>query len=270
MPNLKKPIVELKNLSITRSIPILKNVNWTIRPGEHWAVLGANGSGKTSLLNALTAYMTVSDGEMFVLGRKHGQTDWRELRKSIGIVSASIVQRVDGHETVFETVGTGKDALINSWWELSPADQKKTLAMLRKIECLEIKNRAFKHLSQGERQRVLIGRAMMSNLKLLILDEPCAGLDPGARERFLNFVQRFVKNKKIPTLIFVTHHIEEIIPEMTHVLVLKEGQVLAAGLKNNVLTDKILSQAFNMNIHVQQKSGRFSITVKNTSIQNWI
>jgi len=232
-----------------------------VERGQHWAILGANGSGKTSLLSTLTGYMAPTAGQIAVLGETYGRTDWRELRKRIGIVSSSIRQMMAGHETALDKVISGRHAMIGMWGEIPPGERLQALTILRQVEAEPLRDRPWRFLSQGERQRVLIGRALMARPQLLILDEPCAGLDPVAREHFLQFLERLAHKRGAPTLVLVTHHVEEIMPAFSHVLVLKAGEVLVAGLKGKVLTSGTLSRAFQAPIRLRHKRGRYSLVV---------
>ena len=257
-----KPVLEVTNLKIQRSgVTILDGVNWRVAPGQHWAILGANGSGKTSLLSALTGYLIPTAGEIVLLGRKYGRSDWRELRKKIGIVSSSVRQMMSDDEPALETVVSGKFAMIDFWGPLSKADKNRGLSILRQIECRHLAERPWRVLSQGERQRILIGRALMARPRLLILDEPCAGLDPAAREHFLRFLERLGTRPNAPTLVLVSHHVEEIMPVFSEALILKHGKALAAGDKRKTVTTKNLSLAFAAKLKVQFKQGRFAMTV---------
>ncbi len=222
-------------------------------------ILGANGSGKTSLLRALTGYLSPSEGEISVLGEIYGQSDWRELRRKIGLVSSSIRQMMTEAEPALDTIISGKYAMIDFWGESTPADRAEARRILAQIECNYLTERRWGVLSQGERQRVLIGRALMARPRLLILDEPCAGLDPAAREHFLQFVQRLSGSDKSPTLVLVTHHVEEIMPIFSHVLVLKAGQVIAAGRKKAILNGNVLSGAFDTKMKVVKSNNRYSL-----------
>lgn len=257
-----KPILQVTNLKIQRGgVTILDGVNWRVAPGQHWAILGANGSGKTSLLSALTGYLMPTAGEIVLLGRKYGRSDWRELRKKIGIVSSSVRQMMSDDEPALETVVSGKFAMIDFWGHLSKSDKNRGLSILRQIECGHIAERPWRVLSQGERQRILIGRALMARPRLLILDEPCAGLDPAAREHFLQFLQRLGKRANAPTLVLVTHHVEEIMPVFSQALLLKKGKTLVAGEKLETVTTKNLTLAFETKLKIQFKQGRFQMNV---------
>jgi len=255
------PVIAVSQLRVEREVVIIASIDWSVEPGQHWVIIGANGSGKTSLLSALTGYLPLTGGEISVLGETYGRTDWRELRKRVGIVSSSIHQLVEGHQTPLDTIIGGRHAVIGMWGEVRPAERIEARKILRQIEADVISHRPWRVLSQGERQRVLIGRALMARPELLILDEPCAGLDPVAREHFLQFLERLARTRQAPTLVLVSHHVEEIMPSISHVLLLRNGGVLAAGRKSKVLTSSKLSEAFNAQVKLRRHRGRYSITV---------
>src|ERR1022692_591338 len=164
-----QPILEISNLRIQRGrTVILDNISWRVERGQHWVMLGANGSGKTSLLSALTGYLMPSRGEIVVLGRRYGESDWRELRKHIGLVSSSIRQMMADTEPALESVVSGKYAMIDFWGRVTRADKAGALRLLKMVECARLAERPWRVLSQGERQRVLIGRALMASPRLLI------------------------------------------------------------------------------------------------------
>jgi iron complex transport system ATP-binding protein len=255
-------ILEMQEVCIRRgNVSILQDVSWRVQANEHWVILGANGSGKTSLLSALTGYLMPTSGQMTLLGRRYGRSDWRELRTRIGLVSSAVRQMMPDHETPIETIVSGRYAMIDLWGNVSEEDRSKAVCILKEIECEHLAERPWGVLSQGERQRVLIGRALMAKPEVLILDEPCAGLDPAAREHFLQFLQRLGRRNGGPALILVTHHVEEIMPVFSHVLVMRSGRVLAAGNKEDVLRSSTLSKAFDAAIQLQRRNGHYRLTV---------
>ncbi len=259
-------VIRLRNVTVRRgNRTILDNISWKVKQGQHWVILGANGSGKTSLLNTLAAYLTISQGEFELLGYKYGTTDWRELRKKIGLISDSVLNKISNSETCIETIASGKHAMINYWGKISVEEHDKAFEILGRIECEHLVYCRWGNLSQGEKQRILIGRALMADLNLLILDEPCAGLDPVARKNFLAFLGRLAQNNRNLVLLFVTHHVEEVMPLFSHVLILKDGKILASGKKEKVLNSSTLSKAFDTNIELSQNESCYSITIKTRS-----
>ena len=258
-----KNILSISRLRIERGgTVILNNVDWRVQHGQHWTILGANGSGKTSLLSALTGYLMPTSGEISLLGHVYGESDWRGLRKKIGLVSSSVRQMMADEEMALATVASGKYAMIDFWGRVTRAEKKQALKLLRQIECAYLAERPWQVLSQGERQRVLIGRALMARPRVLILDEPCAGLDPAAREHFLQFIQRLGQQKNSPALVLVTHHVEEIAPVFSHVLLLKDGGVLTAGIKATTLTSRNLTRAFKTAVKLETHRNRYTLKVR--------
>ena len=236
-----------------------------VLPGEHWVILGANGSGKTSLLSALTGYLMPSAGSVEVLQQRYGAADWRELRKRIGLVSSSVRQLLADHEPALETVISGKHAMIDLWGTVTKADRRRAQAILELVECTSLAERPWRFLSQGERQRVLIGRALMAEPPLLILDEPCAGLDPVAREGFLAFMERLAGSAGGPTLVLTTHHVEEIVPLFSHLLLLRSGRTVASGPKRQILTTRWLTRTFGSPMRLVRAAQRYRLLVKASS-----
>ena len=263
-------MLEVTRLRIVRGgTVIIPDISWRADPGQHWVILGANGSGKTSLLSALTGYLTPTAGEVSLLGETYGRSDWRELRKKVGLVSSSVRQMMSDEEPALETVASGRYAMIDFWGRLTRADRARAGRLLRQVECVCLAERPWRVLSQGERQRVLIGRALMARPRVLILDEPCAGLDPAAREHFLQFLQRLGRGPRAPTLVLVAHHVEEIMPVFSHLLLLKQGRVLAAGRKADVLNSRNLSAAFGETMALRHTGAaseqRYTLQVKMTT-----
>ena len=252
------PILEVSHLRIERGrAVILHDVSWRVDRGQHWAILGPNGCGKTSLLKALTAYMTPTRGTIDLLGRRFGETDWRDLRTHLGLVTSAVHHLIPPAEPALETVISGKYAQLDLWGAVTRADRRRARLLLRMIGAAALAEREWVQLSQGERQRVLVGRALMARPRLLILDEPCAGLDPVAREHFLQFLDGLARRPGAPTLVLVTHHLEEIMPAFSHALVMKAGRVVAAGPRRDVLTARTLGAAFGARARLAARGGRW-------------
>jgi len=256
------PILSVENLSIHRgSAYLVRDIGWSVRRGEHWVILGANGSGKTSLLRAVGGYLTPSEGEVHLLGETFGEADWRELRTRLGFVSASIANLLHDEDTALEIVAGGKQAMMGYWGKISKAERAAASRLLASVNGSALAEKPWQILSQGERQRVLIARALMSKPRVLLLDEPCAGLDPVARERFLAFLQDFGSRPTAPPMVLVTHHVEEILPIFTHALVLREGRALASGEIRRVITEDILREAFDGPIKLSIREGRYRLKI---------
>ena len=256
-----KPVLELRGLRIERGrTKILRSVDWRIVPGEHWVVLGANGSGKTSLLKALTGFLSPTAGKISLLGQTYGAADWRDLRLKIGVVTSSFTAAIPPAEVALDTVISGKFAQLDLWHAGTRADRVAAQKLLRFVGLAKLADREWLYLSQGERQRVLIARAFMARPRLLILDEPCAGLDPIAREKFLAFVNQLARRKNSPALVLVTHHVEEITPAFTHALLLRAGRVIAAGPRATVLTSANLSATFAADLKLSRARDHYQLT----------
>jgi iron complex transport system ATP-binding protein len=253
-------LLEISALSVRRGrANILDGIDWRIRSGEHWAILGANGSGKTTLLKTLTGYMSPTSGEIMVLGQKYGASDWRDLRLKVGVVTSAFVTAIPAAESALETVISGRFAQLDLWHRVTRRDRVDALAWLKFVGLGRLADREWTYLSQGERQRVLIARALMTRPQLLILDEPCSGLDPISRQRFLAFLERLAKKKGAPTLVLVTHHVEEIVPVFTHVLMLRAGRVCAAGPRRDALTSETLTRTFGTALRLTGRAGRYGL-----------
>jgi iron complex transport system ATP-binding protein len=262
------PILEVTKLRVARgNTTILDDVSWRVESGEHWAILGANGSGKTSMLKALTGYLSPSAGEVSLLGRRYGTCDWRDLRLEIGVVMSAFATSIPPAEPALDTVVSGKFAQLDLWHRVSAADRAAGMRLLRANRLAALARREWLYLSQGERQRVLIARALMAKPQLLILDEPCAGLDPVARENFLQFIEQLAEraragrngSKRSPALVLVTHHVEEITPAFTHALLLRGGRVLAAGPRKQVLNSANLSATFGEQLRLVRSGERYRL-----------
>ncbi|MFC4798267.1 ABC transporter ATP-binding protein [Neobacillus sp. GCM10023253] len=251
-------ILQLEDVSLKRSDNwILKNVNWQIEKGEHWVLFGLNGSGKTAILNLLNAYNFPTKGKINVLGMEFGKTYLAEkLRKQIGFVSSSLQEKFHPGDNAFEVVLSGAFASIGLYEAPTDEIRRKAISLLEELGCIDYANRNYETLSQGEKQRVLIARALMADPSLLILDEPTNGLDFIAREKLLESIETIAKNPDAPAIIYVTHHVEEILPVFNKTLLLKEGQVFAYGNTNEMLSSEGLTQFFNLPVRVSWENKR--------------
>jgi iron complex transport system ATP-binding protein len=259
------PALELRDVSyVAGGKLILESITWSVREGEHWAVLGPNGSGKTTLLKLAAGYLWPNAGGV-ILRRGKTLTYLPELRKSMGWVTATLPSEIPAREKVLHTVASGKFAQIGYlggiWGEASKADFRAARLYLKELDCAHLGEREFGTLSQGEQQKVLIARARMTKPYLIILDEPCAGMDPGARENFLASLRHAGSKSKIPALIYVTHHIEEILPMFRHALVLSQGKVLYAGSSERVLLRNVLKEIYGVALKVVKRQGRYWPTI---------
>jgi iron complex transport system ATP-binding protein len=232
-----------------------------VQRGEHWSVLGPNGCGKTTLINIITGYDSATSGSIAVDGSYFGEADWREVRKRVGIVASTLVTFLEASEPVLDVIASGREAKLNLIEAVPPKVRLEARALLHRIGCGYLEAARWGQLSQGERQKVLICRALMAKFRVLILDEPCAGLDPVAREHFLQWLAQVAAKPSAPSLIMVTHHVEEILPCMSHVLVLRGGSVLASGPKAKTLTSACLSQAYGSAVTLRRAGERYSLKI---------
>jgi iron complex transport system ATP-binding protein len=254
-----KPVIELNDVSVTRGgSAILDRVSWRVEPGEHWAVLGPNGSGKTTLLSVLSGHAGVDRGEVGLFGRRAGFA-WGLTRPGVGLVTSGLLAKIPARRTVRETLLCGDRGALGYWRKFFVDEGRRAANVLRLVDCAGMARRLWGTLSQGERQRVLIGRALMSRPRLLILDEPCAGLDVVARERFLRFLGHLGHSPGGPTLLMATHQAEEITHVFRHLLMLRHGRVAAAGRVEESLTSENLSRAFGTALRVDRTDHRYQI-----------
>lgn len=251
-------ILHMENVSLKRDGSwILQNVNWDIKKGEHWVLFGLNGSGKTAILNMLNAFYFPSSGNLTVLDKEFGKTYLgEELRKKIGFVSSALQEKLHSNDNAFEIVLSGAFASIGLYEKPTEAMREKAIDLLKQLGCYEYANRNYNTLSQGEKQRVLIGRALMAEPELLIFDEPTNGLDFIAREQLLETIQTIAVNSNSPTMIYVTHHVEEILPVFNKTLLLKRGEVFSSGNTKDMISSQQLSQFFGLKVTVFWQNGR--------------
>lgn len=252
-----QPLLGVEGLTIERDGLILRGIDWTVRKGEHWVMLGANGSGKSTLLNALMAFIAPTEGRLFAFGKEFGEDDWNKVKASIGYVGSEVNRMIEPGEFALDVVVSGARAMINFWGDPDPKEQRAARKILGRMGCGALERRTWRQLSQGERQKMLFGRALMGKPKALFLDEPCAGLDPVARLDYLSFMESNASNPKAPAIIFVTHHVEEITPSFTHALLLREGRVTAAGPMEEVLISAKLSEAFQHPVRLRRRGDHY-------------
>ncbi len=243
---------------------ILSNISFTIEQGQHQAIIGLNGSGKTTLLQLiygeiwpLSRYSPVIE----VLGERLGKTDLNELRRSIGWVSSAFTERISPMQEVTEVVMSGKFASVGLYEHVTEEDKAQAEKLMQEWGLQHLHNKTFQVCSQGEKQKILITRALMASPKLLILDEPCTGLDLYSREKLLAQVERLAKQEKSPTMIYITHHIEEIPPAFTHAMLMENGTIAAKGNKEDVITSGNLSEIMDLPLDVTWNKGRAWVQV---------
>lgn len=243
--------ITLENVTLSRQNKnLLKDITWKVNKGEHWAILGLNGSGKTSLLKLITAEYWTSQGSVEVLGNKFGGTDISNMRTKIGIVGSFIAERLSPHMLAEKIVLTGKYKSSILYTEYGEKELNEARQMLISIGGEHLLGRIYANLSQGEKQLLLIARSLMEEPEILILDEATSGLDLFAREKLLRQIEQITTLPKAPTILYVTHHAEEITRSFTHVLLLKKGQIIAEGPKNEVLTETILSDFYDQKVSI--------------------
>ena len=251
--------MELSDISVRRGDRvILGPLNWQVLEGERWVILGPNGAGKTTLLQICSSLIHPTAGEINILGEKLGKVDVFELRTRIGLTSSALVEQLPPDELVMDVVLTAAYAMLGRWQEKYDLwDESRAMALLTALGVRELGERLFGSLSEGEKKRVQIARALMADPELLLLDEPASSLDLGGREDLLRRIESLSKDPLAPATVIVTHHIEEIPVGTTHALLLREGAVVAQGEVASVITDQNLTQAYGLAITVQTEGGRF-------------
>jgi len=248
-------ILKLENVSlfIENSI-ILKNINLEIKKCENWAIVGRNGSGKSFLLKIMGTYQYPSEGKVTIMGHKLGETNVWDLRKKIGIVSKELQKEYKENSIVSDVILSGFFSSIGIYEKPTDEMIKKKDQIINFLDLNHIKDKTFKFLMVNKKG-LFIGRALVFNPDLLILDEPTSGLDIASKEEFLKYIEKLIKEGD--TIVYVTHHIDEILNEIKNVLILKNGEILIKGDKNKILKNKILTKAFDINIKCKKQKGRY-------------
>ncbi len=252
-------VVHLDRVTVTRGgNDLLADLSWSVELDERWVVLGPNGAGKTTLLQLISAQLHPSSGTVHLLGEQVGAVDVFELRPRIGLTTAALASRIPDHERVLDLVVSAAYAVVGRWRErYDDTDLARAGELLGQLGVASLAERTFGTLSEGERKRVQIARALMTDPELMLLDEPAAGLDLGGREDLLARLSTLAADPDAPALVLVTHHVEEIPPGFTHVLLLRDGGVVAGGLLDDVLTEDNLSRTFGTPLRLERADQRW-------------
>lgn len=251
LPQKTSPLLSVRDATVLRgNIAALRNFSWTMMPGEHWAVLGPNGSGKSTLVQLLQGRLWPRDGSVEVLGRRFGEDDVAELRRRLAWVGSEAEPELPGRQSVADIAASGAVGTLGLQFERPDRRQRAAGASaLRLLGIARIGDRPFRQLSQGQRRLALIARALAMEPDLLLLDEPTAGLDPAARGKFLARIGRLLRRSAArPAVLYITHHLDEVQPGFTHVLLLRQGRAVAADRRERVLTRAILQKTFGMSV----------------------
>jgi iron complex transport system ATP-binding protein len=252
--------LELRGATVVRGrLAIVDDVDWAVQPEERWVVLGRNGSGKTTLLRLASCYLHPTTGTVDVLGARLGRVDVRDLRARIGLTSAALADQLRPTLDALDVVMTARHAALEPWWHrYTDDDRARANALLLRLGVGTLAEREFGTLSSGERQRVLLARTLMIEPGIVLLDEPNAGLDLTGREELVAALAALAVDPASPPIVLVTHHVDEIPPGFTHLLLLREGRVLAAGPLDDTLTATALSETFGLRLCLERRNGRFS------------
>ena len=253
-------VLRLRGVEVRRDAAVLlRNVDWTAHENERWILIGPNGAGKTTLLQVAATTLFPSQGTVEVLGERLGEVDIFDLRPRIGLTSAAVAEQVPPDEKVIDLVLTASYAILGRWREdYDSADVTRAVELLDALGCAHLIRRKFTTLSEGERKRVQIARAMMPDPELLLLDEPAAGLDLGGREDLLRRLTTLARDPKAPMMVLVTHHVEEVPDGFTHAMLLRRGSVLAAGPVDEVFTARNLSRCFGVQLEIEHRQSRWT------------
>ncbi|WP_244310957.1 ABC transporter ATP-binding protein [Corynebacterium hindlerae] len=252
-------IIDFADVTFVRNNrTLLGPLSWQVELDERWVIIGPNGAGKTTLMRLAGAEEYPSGGSAHIMGERVGKTDMRDLRTMIGVSSAALGSRIPKDETVEDLVVSAAYAILGRWREeYDQMDFDQAMDILERVGAMHLTKRTWGTLSEGERKRVLIARALMTNPELLLLDEPGAGLDLGGREDLVGYLGELALDADAPAIVMITHHVEEIPFGFTHAMLLDEGKIVAQGLIDDVLTSENLTKTFHQQIQVDRIDGRY-------------
>ena len=253
-------VVDLAGVSIVRNgSTLISDITWEVDEADRWVVIGPNGAGKTTLLQVISAQIHPSSGVAGVLGEVLGVVDVFELRPRIGLTSAALAERIPRAERVHDVVVSASYAVLGRWREqYDELDHERADELLAQLRIDALADRTFGTLSEGERKRVQIARALMTDPELLLLDEPAAGLDLAGRETLVNTLGELAQDNYAPASVLVTHHVEEIPAGITHAMLLKDGRIVAAGPLHDTLTSENLTKTFDVELSLTEADGRWT------------
>jgi iron complex transport system ATP-binding protein len=258
----KKPVIALYNIILEREgVQILNNINWKVRSGEHWAIIGQNGAGKTLLLKILSTYLWPTSGRVEMLGEEFGKIELYKLRQNISWISSALEQDMPQVQTVLEVVLSGYFSTLRLFDSPPKHVVKRAKMLLQLLGLGDHERQLFATLSVGEKKKALIARATLRKPRLLLLDEICVGLDPIARRNYLDSVQQLINKERKISVLFVTHHLEEIFPEITHVLGLKQGRVIFSGRKEDQMNSENMVSLFGDGVKLRRRGEFYNLDV---------
>lgn len=257
-------VLTFKDVSVVRGRKeLLKDVSWEVKEGQRWIVLGANGAGKSTLMNIAVARLHPTRGTADILGERLGRVSVFDLRPLIGLSSALVANSIPASETALNVVVTAAYGTTGRWREqYEKLDERRAFQLLHQWGMSTFMNQPFGKLSEGERKRVLIARALMTDPELMILDEPAAGLDLAGREELVAQMAELATDEDAPALVLVTHHLEEVPAGFTHIMMMREGEVVAAGELESTLTEENLEATYGLKLSLHAEGGRFSAFAK--------